>query len=49
MLVVIGADIAPAGGKSSRYADGSLNPLVSPQLTSSSQVPIDSLPDQVGD
>jgi len=49
MLVVIGADIAPAGGKSSRYPDGSLDPHVSPELASSRQVLIDSLPDQVGD
>jgi hypothetical protein len=49
MPVMIGADIAPAGRKLSRYPDGSLNPLLSAEFASSSQVLIDPLPDQVGD
>jgi hypothetical protein len=43
-----GADIGQAGRKLSGHADGSLNPLVSPEFAPPRQVLIDTLPDQVG-
>jgi hypothetical protein len=49
MFVMIGADIDPTGGKFSRHVDSSLNPFLSRKVALSSQVLIDSLPDQVGD
>jgi hypothetical protein len=49
MPVMIGAHIAPAGREFSRYCDGSINPLHPSETAFSSQVLVDSLPDQVGD
>jgi hypothetical protein len=49
MPVVIGADIAPAGRKLTRYSDGPLDPLLPAEIASSGEVPIDAFPDQVSD
>ena len=46
---MIGADIGQAAGKLSRDPNRSLNTLLPPDVGTSSQVLIDSLPDQVGD
>jgi hypothetical protein len=48
MAIMLGADVASAGGKSAGHGDGSLNALLSTDLGSSSQVLVDALPNQVG-
>jgi hypothetical protein len=48
MLVMVGADIVPAGRKPSRHFDGSLDPFLPAKLASPGQVLIDALPDQIG-